>query len=27
VFEKIENSTDKKGCEYCDNEAVYVVGN
>lgn len=27
VFEKIENSTDKKSCEYCDNEAVYVVGN
>ncbi|MQR85748.1 CxxH/CxxC protein [Bacillus megaterium] len=27
VFEKIENSTEKKRCEYCDNEAVYVVGN
>lgn len=27
VFEKIENFIDKKSCEYCDNEVVYVVGN
>ncbi|MBM7704193.1 CxxH/CxxC protein [Metabacillus iocasae] len=27
VFEKIENEQQSSTCEYCSNEAIYVVGN